>query len=111
MTGPAGSAGRSDKELRTERLDRLVRKLPARLQPPLRWLRKPSSRWARVPAGLLLSAGGILGALPVVGFWMLPLGVALLAEDVPPLRRASASLLGWVERRHPAWLAPPERRG
>ncbi len=101
----------SDEALRAERLDRLLRKLPARLQPPLSWLRKPSSRWARIPAGVLLSAGGALGALPLAGFWMLPLGVALLAEDLPPLNRASGKLLGWVERRHPSWLAPPKRGG
>lgn len=29
---------------------------------------------------------GLLGFLPILGFWMLPLGVALLASDVPPLR-------------------------
>lgn len=37
--------------------------------------------------GVLLIASGLLGFLPVLGFWMVPLGVALLAADVPPLRR------------------------
>ena len=37
--------------------------------------------------GVLLVLGGILGFLPVLGFWMIPLGVALLATDIPPLRR------------------------
>lgn len=27
--------------------------------------------------------GGIFGILPIVGFWMLPLGVALVALDLP----------------------------
>ena len=31
--------------------------------------------------------GGILGFLPIVGFWMLPLGVAVAALDVGPLIR------------------------
>ena len=53
-----------------------------------RWLRKPASRWARIPTGILLIFGGFLGMLPFLGFWMLPLGLMLLADDVPPLRRA-----------------------
>jgi len=36
--------------------------------------------------GLLLVFGGILGFLPILGFWMIPLGLALLATDIPPLR-------------------------
>ena len=34
--------------------------------------------------GLLLICGGILGFLPILGFWMLPLGVALLMLDLGP---------------------------
>lgn len=37
--------------------------------------------------GIVLIASGILGFLPILGFWMIPLGLALLATDVPPLRR------------------------
>jgi len=36
--------------------------------------------------GVFLIIGGILGFLPILGFWMIPLGVALLATDVPKLR-------------------------
>ena len=50
------------------------------------WLRKPSSRWLRLPVGLLLVAGGLLGFLPVLGFWMLVPGLLLLSLDVPFLR-------------------------
>lgn len=49
----------------------------------------------RSVAGLALMAGGVLGFLPVLGFWMLPLGMALIALDIPPLRRR---LLGWLRR-------------
>jgi hypothetical protein len=45
--------------------------------------------------GLLLMAGGVLGFLPILGFWMLPLGAAFIALDVPPLRRR---LLAWARR-------------
>ena len=37
-----------------------------------------------------LTGGGMLGFLPVLGVWMLPLGLALLAYDVPPMRRPLA---------------------
>ena len=37
--------------------------------------------------GILLILGGVMGFLPVLGFWMIPLGIALLATDIPPLRR------------------------
>lgn len=36
--------------------------------------------------GIFLICGGVLGFLPVLGFWMIPLGLALLATDIPPLR-------------------------
>lgn len=45
----------------------------------------------RVPAGLrlvlgiLLIIGGTLGFLPVLGFWMIPLGIGVAALDVKPL--------------------------
>jgi hypothetical protein len=55
---------------------------------------------------MLLICGGLLGFLPIMGLWMLPLGLLLLAEDVPPLKSARTRILDWVERRHPNWLAP-----
>jgi hypothetical protein len=87
-----------------ERLEHLINRLPERLQKTICWLRRPSSRWARFPAGVILIGGGFLGALPLLGFWMLPLGLALLAEDAPPLRRRRDRLLDWIERRWPQWL-------
>ncbi|SEN20401.1 hypothetical protein SAMN04488077_11379 [Roseovarius tolerans] len=41
----------------------------------------------RLVAGLLLICGGFLGFLPVLGFWMIPLGLAVAALDVVPLWR------------------------
>jgi len=38
----------------------------------------------RLPAGIMLIAGGTLGFLPVLGFWMIPLGVGVAALDVKP---------------------------
>jgi hypothetical protein len=36
---------------------------------------------------------GVFGFLPIVGFWMIPVGIALIALDVPPWRRR---LRGWL---------------
>jgi hypothetical protein len=87
------------------RLRRLLRRLPSRMQAITRWLRKSASRWARIPAGVLLIIGGCLAILPVFGLWMLPLGLMLLADDIPPLRRTRDRALDWLERRRPSWFA------
>ena len=63
------------------------------------WLRKPSSRYARIPLAVLLIAGGIFSFLPVLGLWMLPLGLLLFAQDVPILQEPLARMLGWIERK------------
>ena len=91
------------------RLRRLLRRLPGRMQAITRWLRKPASRWARIPAGILLIIGGCLAILPVFGLWMLPLGLMLLADDIPPLRRFRDRVLDWLERRRPNWFAAAGR--
>jgi len=92
---------------RDRRLDRLVAHLPKFIQPVVRWLRLPSARWVRLPAAALLIVGGIFSILPFLGIWMLPLGVVLMAEDVPFFRRLTDKGLDWVERRRPHWLDEP----
>lgn len=64
-------------------------------------------RGVRSLVGLLAMAAGVVGFLPILGFWMLPLGVALIALDIPPLRRR---LLRWAERHRPPALRPVTRR-
>jgi hypothetical protein len=91
------------------RLRRLLRRLPGRMQAIARWLRKPASRWARLPAGVLLIIGGCLSILPIFGLWMLPLGLMLLADDIPPLRRLRNRALDWLERRRPHWFSAAGR--
>ena len=89
---------------RDPRLDRLINRLPRQSHSTIRWLRQPSSVWIRAPAAVLMTCGGLFGFLPVLGFWMLPVGVALLADDVPILRSLRSRILDWIERRHPRWL-------
>lgn len=89
---------------RERRVNRLIDLLPLRLQRAVRWLRRPGVRWLRLPAGLLLIVGGLLSILPLLGIWMLPLGLLLLAEDVPMMQRARDGLLDWIEHRWPHWV-------
>jgi len=79
-------------------------KLPPRPAAFVRWLRKPSSRLVRIPLALLLVVGGVFSFLPILGLWMLPLGLLLIAQDVPFLQKPLAAMLGWIERK---WM---ERR-
>jgi hypothetical protein len=96
--------------LRDHRLERLIERLPRSIRSVMHWMRQPSARLVRIPAGALLCVGGVFGMLPVLGFWMLPLGLILLAEDLPPLRRATSRLLDRIERWRPRWFAstPPD---
>ncbi|MBP7001972.1 tryptophan synthase subunit beta [Amaricoccus sp.] len=51
-------------------------------------------RLLRAPLGVLLVLGGVFSFLPVLGIWMLPLGLLLLAVDFPFLRpRVSAAVI------------------
>lgn len=63
-------------------------------EPLARRLRRrlPGWRPARLGLGLALVAGGMLGFLPILGFWMIPLGLSVLAVDSPPLRRLERRL-------------------
>lgn len=49
-------------------------------------------RWS---VGLLLIAGGTLGFLPVLGFWMIPLGVLFLASGFPRVRDTAKRAIRW----------------
>lgn len=68
------------------RISRYCEKLPERGKRIVNWLREPSRIWIRLVAAVLLIIGGISSILPILGLWMLPLGLALLAQDVPGLK-------------------------
>jgi hypothetical protein len=51
---------------------------------------------------VLLTAGGVVGFLPILGFWMIPLGLILVAQDIPFLRPPLARLFAWIDRQWPA---------
>lgn len=52
----------------------------------LEWVRRPRLHIVRIPLAILLILGGIFSFLPVLGIWMLPLGLLIIAIDIPPLR-------------------------
>jgi hypothetical protein len=60
-------------------------------------------RWLRIAIGVALLAGGVLGFLPVLGFWMFPLGLLVLSYDLPAVRR-------WRRRLEVAWLRRRRRK-
>lgn len=67
------------------------------------WLRRPS-RWPlRIFVSLLLVIGGLLAFLPVFGLWMLPLGLVIIAQDLPFLERPLLRAFQWADRRSRAW--------
>ncbi len=53
----------------------------------------------RIAAGLVLIVGGLLGFLPVLGFWMIPLGLLVLSIDLPTVRRWRRRLEVWWHRK------------
>ena len=60
----------------------------------------PKSKPVRLGLGILLVAGGLFGFLPVLGFWMIPLGLLVLSVDLPLVRRWRRQLTVWWHRRN-----------
>lgn len=85
-------------ERQADPLHRLTARLPRPARSGLAWVLRPEAIWLRVPLALLLIASGFLGFLPILGFWMLPLGALLLAEDFPPIRKPTVRAIEAVER-------------
>ena len=49
----------------------------------LTWAKEKVPYGIRTLLGILLMIGGVLGFLPILGFWMFPLGMAFIALDLP----------------------------
>ena len=77
--------------------------LPRKLRRLLRWLLSPAARWVRIPAALLCFVFSALWFLPVLGLEYLPIGLLLVARDVPALQEPVGRLLLWGGRRM-RWL-------
>lgn len=79
-----------------EAYDALEHEVPGRAARVIRWLRNPASRWVRIPIGLILIVSGFFGFLPILGFEFIPLGLLLIAQDVPFLRKPMGELTLWL---------------
>ena len=90
------------KRVLREAFKRLEGEVPDRAARALRSLRHPDARLIRIPIALLCVIGGIFSFLPVLGIWMLPLGLLLLAQDIPFLRKPVARFTIWGMRK---WAA------
>ncbi len=82
-------------------LRKFEKRMPQKLGRFLHWLRMPQRFWVRIPFAIFFILFGLVGFLPLVGFWMVPVGLFLLAEDVPALARPVARLLAWIDRKWP----------
>jgi hypothetical protein len=72
--------------------DALERMVPS-ARGPLERIRSNRWRVVRLPLALILIVGGLVSFLPVLGIWMLPLGLLLLAVDLPCLRGPISTLV------------------
>jgi len=60
----------------------------------------PRSRPVRVGIAMFLIVfGALFGWLPVLGYWMVPLGLLILAHDSPRIRRINRRLGVWIRRK------------
>ena len=53
----------------------------------------------RIIIGGLLILGGLFGALPILGFWMVPLGLLVLSLDFRWARQGYLTIILWFRRR------------
>jgi hypothetical protein len=104
-----------------EAFDELEREAPDFLTRAICWLRKPQARIVRLPLGILFLAAGLMWFLPIAGLEFLPIGLLLIAQDVPFLRRPVARMTlyllerwkrlrkWWQRRRHSAAKRPRQQ--
>lgn len=64
----------------------------------------PRNRVVRISLGVaLVVVGGLFGWLPILGYWMVPLGLVILASDSPVIRRWNrrmmVAVVGWWKGR------------
>lgn len=72
---------------------------PRAIQLGSRRIPLPQDHRLRIGLGVGLVICGLLGFLPVLGFWMVPLGVLVLSHDIPAVRRLRRRVQVWWERR------------
>lgn len=61
----------------------------------LRWGNRRVPVGVRSVIGVFLMVAGVFGFLPIIGFWMFPIGLAFVALDIPWTRQ---HIHDWMER-------------
>jgi hypothetical protein len=90
-----------------EAMERIERLVPRRMRRAVHWLHSPRSRPVRIPLGIVCIVASFFWFLPIIGMELFPIGLLLIAHDVPFLRRPAGKfalwLLDWFERMQHAW--------
>lgn len=63
-------------------------------------------RLIRIAVGFLLVVAGFFGFLPVLGYWMIPLGIIVVLFDVPWIRELWRRSRRWWKK-----IRGPSRQG
>lgn len=101
---------KKDRRRLHRQFEALGRAVPA-TRPVTERLLRDGMRIVRLPFAFVLILGGCLSFLPVLGIWMLPLGVMLLAVDVPLIRpTVSANFIRGRRRLSVFWRERIRRR-
>lgn len=74
-------------------------------------IRNPKTKLGRFILGWSMVIGGIFGFLPVLGFWMIPLGLLILSADYAFARRWRRKVQVWMGRRRRKQPAEQNSRG
>jgi hypothetical protein len=84
-------------------IDEKVAMLPKWACRAIAWVRAPERKWIRLGLGIVSLAAWPFSWLPVLGFWTLPLGLLLISQDIPRLKRACVRAGMWIEKKIQDW--------
>lgn len=104
-------------ELRRARIRARFERQFRAIETQLPWLKRPLTAvrargwWiVRLPLAFIFIAGGLLSFLPILGLWMLPVGLLLLAVDLPLLRAPLSAAMIRIRRRVAVWRHKQQRK-
>lgn len=83
--------------------EKLERETPDVVTRAICWLHRPQARMVRLPLGILCIVASFFWFLPVIGIELLPIGLLLIAQDIPFLRQPVGRMALWVLNR---WVRP-----
>lgn len=94
-----GLLGKTPKLTMREELEQEIRRAVPSFSVMGRNYSLPQSRPQRIALGIALIVLGALGFLPVLGFWMIPLGLLILSYEFARVRRLRRRFVVKWERR------------